>query len=124
MSFFDIFVHGLTDICRSLYVGMDVITEIAEARLELRDYPFGIGIGSNEYEFLDEYVAFVIAHDLVRFNYDWYVRSLEEMGMVAKLLGALTPRGRQLVEYISRLDRDRSVERGCGTRSWWSGSYK
>ncbi len=112
MSFFDIFVHGLTHICHSLYFGMDLVTEIAEARLELRVSPLGMGIGFTEYEFLDEYVAFVVAHDLVRFDYDWYARSLQEMEMVAKLLGPLTPRGRQLVEYISRLDMDRSVERG------------
>jgi hypothetical protein len=46
MSFFDIFVHGLTDVCQSLYFGMDLVMEIAEARAAITRSPFGIGLGA------------------------------------------------------------------------------
>ena len=68
LSFLDLFVHGLTDICHSVYFGMDLVMEIAEARLANSGSPFGVGIGGDEYEFLDRYISFIAAHDLVRFN--------------------------------------------------------
>lgn len=112
LSFLDLFVNGLSDLGRSLYFGMDLVIEIAEAILAVRQSEFGWGLGGPEYEFLDRYVAFIVANNLVRFDFDWYRQSSEELQTVATLLGPLTPRGRTLVQYISDLDHNRAVERG------------
>jgi hypothetical protein len=112
LSFFDLFVNGLTDIGRGLYFGMDLVTEIVSAKLQVSGFEFGMGIGGPEYEFLDRYVAYLVANNLVRFDFDWYRQSLQELQMVATLMGPLTPRGRALVEYIASVDRGRQVERG------------
>jgi hypothetical protein len=112
LSFLDIFVNGLTDVGRSLYFGMDLVTEVVQAQLQIRDFEFGMGIGAPEYEFLDRYVAYVVANDLARFDFDWYRQSSSELGMVATLMGPLTPRGRALVDRIAELDHGRDVPRG------------
>ena len=112
LSYFDLFVNGLTDIGYSLFFDMGIPTEVARSKLVLADAAFGIGIGGPEYAFLDDYVAFVVANDLARFDFDWYRQCLEERGMVATMLGALTPRGRALVQYIAGLDRNRDGDRG------------
>lgn len=112
LSFFDLFVNGLTDLGRSLYFGMDLATEIVDAKLAIQEAEFGLGMAGPEYAFLDRYVAFLVANDLARVDFDWYRQTLEERDMVAKLLGPLTPRGRALVERIVALDHSRGIERG------------
>jgi hypothetical protein len=104
LSFFDLFVNGMTDACLSLYFGMDLVTEMCESVLAARESDFGWSLGEAEYAFLDEYVRFVVANDLARISYDWYREMVDQHGMVAKLYGPLTYRGRLLVRHIVGLD--------------------
>jgi hypothetical protein len=57
-------------------------------------------------------VTFVIAHDLVRFNYDWYRHLRDDKDLVATMLGSLTQRILSLVAHIARLDHARDLKRG------------
>ncbi|WBU61205.1 hypothetical protein [Paracoccus albus] len=43
MSFFDLFCLGMTNICRSLFFGMDLASKIAEYKLAAADSEFGVG---------------------------------------------------------------------------------
>lgn len=100
LSFFTLFVHGLTNICRSVYFGMDLALAAAEASLEESDSEFGVGVGSDEHEFLFEYIKFLVAHHLADVDFadcmiDWYDRELQP-----HFVAPLTSRGRQLVKVI------------------------
>jgi len=64
ISWFDLFVLGLTNICRSLYFGMDLAWETAEFNLNSDNTAppeVGVGIGGQEHEFLFDYVKFLVA---------------------------------------------------------------
>lgn len=99
LTFFDLFVNGLTDIGMSLSFGMDIASEISLARVA-RDQIGWNEIADPEFEFLDRYVEFVVAHDLARLNFDWWVRLRDNQHMVATMHSPLTTRGQAVVKAI------------------------
>jgi hypothetical protein len=111
VSYFDLFVFGLTNICRSLYFNMEVATEVADFRLGSSNSERGIGIGPEDHEFLFDYVAFLVEQhvadvDMSDCMIDWYDRQMQP-----RFLAPLTSRGRYLVEEIGTLQDD-FTERG------------
>ena len=101
VSHFDLFAHGLTNIARSIYYGMDVPLMVAEANLARANSEFGVGIGEDEQIFLFAFVKFLIAQNLARVNFgdcliDWIDREMQP-----KFVAPLTARGRDLVRRIS-----------------------
>ncbi|KQX57982.1 hypothetical protein ASE09_28645 [Streptomyces sp. Root66D1] len=115
-SFFDLFFHGLTDVGNCLYFGMDLFGEIMrEKDIYLEHQDRLLSWGAEDYEFLDRYVSFLLAHDLVRLDFDNLRRSADD-GMVGMFIAPLTPKGRDLVRAASELDREFSPSTG-GYRS-------
>ncbi len=102
LSYFDLFCYGLTDIAWSVYIGMDLAFDIAEAKAHGKGY--GVEIGYSANNFLDRYIGFLIAYDLARIDYQAWRDMAQERQMVGQLIAPLTRRGRELVETISRLD--------------------
>ncbi|EGH05581.1 hypothetical protein PSYAE_27201, partial [Pseudomonas amygdali pv. aesculi str. 0893_23] len=47
----DLFVHGLTNICRCIYYGMDMIVSSVEYNLKATNAPYGMGMGYQEHQF-------------------------------------------------------------------------
>lgn len=101
ISFFDLFVHGMTSIMRKLYFGMDLCMSIAEFKLDYAGSDLGIGIGHGEYEFLHRYVTFLVEQRLITLSWPDYVVEIEDLGLQDTWVSALTERGRALVSYIS-----------------------
>lgn len=102
VSHFDLFAHGLTNIARSIYYGMDVPLMVAEANLARADCEFGVGFGFGEDEqfFLFDFVKFLIAQNLARIDFsdcliDWVDREMQP-----HFVAPLTARGRDLVRRI------------------------
>ncbi|QCB57044.1 DUF4365 domain-containing protein [Sphingopyxis sp. PAMC25046] len=100
VSHFDLFAHGLTNIARSIYYGMDVPLMVAEANLARTDYEFGFGVGEDEHLFLFGFVRFLIAQNLARIDFgdcliDWIDREKQP-----HFVAPLTARGRDLVRHI------------------------
>lgn len=100
VSHFDLFVHGLTNIARSIYYGMDVPLMVAEANLARAGCEFGVGIGEDEQFFLFAFVKFMIAQNLARIDFgdcliDWIDREMQP-----HFVAPLTARGRDLVRRI------------------------
>ena len=58
MSFFELFGFGLADIGRKLFFSMSLCMEIAEIRAD----EFGVGVGSEEHDFLERYIKFIVSH--------------------------------------------------------------
>jgi hypothetical protein len=100
LSYFDLFVHGLTNICRSIYYGMDVICHAVDYNLEDSGSPFGMGMGHVEHLFAFGFVKFLVAQNLAQIDYadcliDWVDREKHP-----HFVAPLTLRGRALVSLI------------------------
>lgn len=101
ISYFDLFSNGLTNICRSLYFGMDLAMEIAESKL---DGDHGISLGSREQDFLFGYTELLMGQHIANIPFsdcliDWYDRELQPTW-----LASLSSRGRALIGLIDDLE--------------------
>ena len=106
VSHFDLFAHGLTNIARSLYFGMDVALMIAEANLEAANSEFGVGVGAQEHEFLFEFVKFLIAQNLARVDFADCLLDWTDREMQPHFVAPLTSRGRDLVKLIHAIEAE------------------
>lgn len=106
ISFFDLFVNGLTNLCRHSYFSMQLAEEIGEANLSYSEDEFGLGVGAGEHDFLHSYVKFLIIQNLVKVDYSDYLIDWNERLMLPQFLAPLTTRGRELITYI----REREIE--------------
>lgn len=100
LSYFDLFVHGLTNICRSIYFGMDAVCNAVEYNLEALESPVGMGMVDEEHQFVFGFVKFLVAQNLAQIDYadcliDWVDREMKP-----HFVAPLTSRGRALVALI------------------------
>jgi hypothetical protein len=101
LSYFDLFVHGLTNLRRSIYYGMDLICNAVNFNLDARESEFGIGMGEAEHQFAFGFVRFLLAQNLAQIDYsdcliDWVDREIHP-----DLVAPLTSRGRAVVALIN-----------------------
>lgn len=104
LSYFDLFVHGLTNICRSIYYGMDAVCNAVEYNLEAQSSPFGMGMGDDEHQFVFGFVKFLVAQNLAQIEFadcliDWMDREMQP-----HFVAPLTSRGRALVALIQQTE--------------------
>jgi hypothetical protein len=104
LSYLDLFCQGMTDIAYSLYFNMDLVDEVAEANAAHIGWAGGLGIGFPEFEWIDRYIAFLVAHDLARVDYDAWHQAAVERQMTASFIAPLTATGRALVALIVELE--------------------
>ncbi|MCD9186329.1 MAG: DUF4365 domain-containing protein [Pyrinomonadaceae bacterium] len=106
ISFFDLFINGLTNLCRHSYFSMQLAEEIAEVNLSYSEDEFGLEIGAGEHDFLHSYVRFLIIQNLVKVDYSDYLIDWNERLILPQLLAPLTARGRELVTYIREIETE------------------
>lgn len=104
VSYFNLFCSGLTNICRSLYFGMDVAITVAEVELHNQNSPFGVGMDDSEHNFLFEYIKFIVHQHIADVDFsdcmiDWYDRAMQP-----SFMAPLTSRGKELVRLIHELE--------------------
>lgn len=99
LSYFDLFVFGLTNICRSIYFGTDIACAVIEYNFTTKypDLPYVPGPPA---EFLFSFARFLIGQNLVHMDWsdfmiDWYSRD-----MIPTFIRPLTSRGRELKDAI------------------------
>jgi hypothetical protein len=97
ISYFDLYIFGLTNICRQLFFSMSLACDIAEY---YNNTGFGISIGVEEHKFLHNYVKFIVSQNLARIDYGDYLIDWRERDIQPMFLAALTQRGRELMDYI------------------------
>lgn len=102
LSHFDLFTHGLTNICRSIYYGMDMVCNAVEYNLYASGSTFGMGMGDAEHRFAFDFVKFLLAQGLAQIDYadcliDWVDRDMQP-----NFVAPLTSRGRALVSLINK----------------------
>jgi hypothetical protein len=100
LSYFDLFVQGLTNIARSIYYGMDLIESAVSYNLERSGPEFGVGVGSVEHEFLFGFVKLLLAQDLADINFSDCLIDWIDRGVHPHFVAPLTKRGRDLVNLI------------------------
>lgn len=106
MSFFDLFCLGMTNICRSLYFGMDLALKIAEHKLAAAESDFGLGMGRSDYDFVESYIRFIVSQNLVHANYSDLLIDLELRDLVPEFIVPLSRRGTALKDLISKREDD------------------
>lgn len=108
VDFFDLFLHGLMNLGNSVYFGMDLVTDVANAKLDYRESPLGLGMGPLEYDFVQDYVFFLAAQDLARVDFDEFNRAWDE-GVVGRFMAPLTLRGRRFAGRMSEMDESKEI---------------
>lgn len=103
LSYFDLFCYGMTDVAFSLYFGMDLADEIAEAKAVRADLDV-TELTQDSFAFIDDYVGYLVAHDLARIDFDAWRQAAHERQMVGHFIAPLTRRGRALVSAITERD--------------------
>lgn len=112
LTYFDLFVHGLTNISRCIYFGMDAVMNAVEFNLAAQDAEFGMGMGHDEHQFAFGFVKFLLVQNLAKIDYsdcliDWVDREMQP-----HFVAPLTSRGRELVAAIHR-EEERLVASGA-----------
>jgi hypothetical protein len=92
MSFFELFGFGITDIGRKLFFSTALCMEIAEYRAGLAG--IGWSVGSEEHNFIDRYISFLVAQGLIYYDYSDYLLDRDVRALVPTFLVPLTERGR------------------------------
>lgn len=98
ISFFDLFALGLTNICRSIYFGMDLACGIVSPRSDA--FGVGMGIGRSEHDFLFDFVRFLVAQHLAHIDFADCLIDWNDREMQPHFVAPLTDRGRQVVRWI------------------------
>lgn len=99
VSFLELFISGLTNLCHDLYYDVSVAMDIAESKSN------GVGISVN-HDFLWEYIMYIVKENLVEINFHACLYDYEERQMQPRFIAPLTYRGRQLLEYVSQLENN------------------
>jgi hypothetical protein len=111
LSFIELFVFGLTDIGRKLFFNMDLCQQLTEAKEAV---PVGegddelviTGPSQDEYQFIDEYVRFLVSQNLIYYDFYDYLIDWNERQVVPMFLCPLTQRGHAVVEQVRKATDD------------------
>lgn len=106
LSYFDLFTHGLTNICRSIYYGMDMVCNAVEFNLIAKRSAFGMGMGYQEHNFLFNYVKFLLAQGLAQIDFADCLIDWDDREMQPHFVAPLTARGRALVKLIHQKEAE------------------
>jgi hypothetical protein len=110
ISFFQLFVNGLTNIVRSLHFGMDLVTNQVELNLGQTESEIGMGVGQEEHDFLFRYIKFLVSQDLANIDFGDCLVDWNDRELVPRFMAPLSSRGRALVRLIGeREDQLRSA---------------
>lgn len=101
LSFLELFGLGLTDICNKLFFSMKLCWQIAEPKADALGC--GVAIGQNEYLFLESYIRFLIAQNLIYYDLSDFLIDWEDRELVPMFLCQLSPRGKMVVEKLHQL---------------------
>jgi hypothetical protein len=103
LNYLDLFAHGMTNICRSIFYSMDIACRVVEGKLEASNSEFGMAIGQSEHEFLFGFVKFLLAQHLAEVNFSDCLIDWSEREMQPTFIAPLTSRGRNPVRTIAGL---------------------
>lgn len=98
VSFMDLFIGGLTNLCYDLYCDTSVLSNL----LDIRGKQKWIHIGQKEHEFFWHFLKFITIENLVRINFDACLFNWVENSMDPQILASLTFRGREYINFVEQ----------------------
>lgn len=96
LSFFDLFVGGITNLGRSLFFDFGLAFNLVEL---LNDTEY-ISISEQEHDFLHKYIKFLINQNIAIIDFSDYLIDFAERNMQPLLCVPLTERGRHFLEFV------------------------
>jgi hypothetical protein len=102
ISYFDLFINGLTNICRQLFFSISLACDIAEFNNESE---FGMSIGSLEHEFLHDYVKFLVSQNIANIDYADYLIDWNERELQPTFIATITQHGKELMDFITEKEK-------------------
>lgn len=96
VSFMDLFVGGLTNLCVDLFIDYSVMTNL----LDLRTKQPGFCHGELEQEFFWNFIQFVTKENLASVNFEACLYDWNERRMTPRVIAPLTPRGCDYRDYV------------------------
>jgi hypothetical protein len=102
VSFLDLFVGGLTNLCTDLFCDISVLSNLIDLRTKLPMYH----IGQQDHGFLWEFIKFVTKENLAKVNFEACLYDWEDRMMDPRILVPLTYRGIELRNYIEQKHPD------------------
>lgn len=103
LSYLDLYLQGLTNTCRQIYFDISIAMDIAECRSSY------VSAGNQEYNFLFEYVRFIINQNLAEIDFGDCLIEWNERKLVPRFLAALTHRGKTLLALINDIEAKNSI---------------
>ncbi len=97
VSYLELFISGLTNLCNDLFFDVSIATDIAEINSN------GIGTSVN-HEFLWNYIKYLVKENLAEINYHACLYNYEYFEIQPRFIAPLTYRGKQLLKYIEQLE--------------------
>ena len=96
VSFMDLFIGGLTNLCTDLFCDISVLTNLIDLRGTLPT----VSLGGSETNFLWEFIKFISIENLAVVNFDACLYDWEERMQCPQILVSLTYRGIQYRDYV------------------------
>lgn len=96
VSFMDMFVGGLTNLCSDLFCDISVLSNL----IDLRGKQPMVHIGGREHEFLWSFIKFITKENLAVVNFDACLFDWEERMMNPRIIVSLTYRGIEYRDYV------------------------
>lgn len=98
VSYMDLFVGGLTNLCSDLFCDTSVLSNLIDVRAKL---PM-VCIGVEDHEFLWEFIKFITRENLAKVNFESCLLDWEERMMAPRILVPLTYRGIEYRDYVEQ----------------------
>lgn len=96
VSYLDLFVGGLTNLCSDLFCDASLLSKLIDIRVKQPMF----NLGRSEYEFLWNFIKFITKENLAVVNFDACLFDWEERMIVPRILVSLTYRGIEYRNYV------------------------
>lgn len=103
VSYFSLFINGLTDLCRQVYFDMSLAVNVAEHSPGDNDDGW-ISINDDDHQFLFEYIRFLKGQRIADINFsECYLSFFEEL-MIPMFIAPLTSKGKKLTDRVREME--------------------
>lgn len=113
-TYFDLFVFGLTNICRSLFCGFDLVFEIVDGQNTAYGYSEAFSIIPSDHDFFFNYILFLSEQHIADINISDCLTDWIDWQICPQFLAPLTSRGKALVLLIDELQDTYGLETPTG----------
>lgn len=101
VSYLELFVLGLTNLCHDLFYDVSILIKIVRTKSENH----GVSLGDGFHDFLWGYIVYLVKENLAEINFHACLHDYENNNLQPRFIAPLTYRGRELSKYVSKLEQ-------------------